>query len=73
MLLHIDGSKHGWFQNSQRYDLIVILDGCHELDLLGAVGGRGIDTQGHGRAARGQRDQGLILRAVTAIVEAISF
>src|SRR3954466_15305799 len=26
MLLHIDGSKHGWFQNSQRYDLIVILD-----------------------------------------------
>src|SRR3954453_11787347 len=26
MLLHIDGSQHGWFQNSQRYDLIVILD-----------------------------------------------
>src|SRR5213082_1137856 len=26
MLLHIDGSKHQWFQNSQRYDLIVILD-----------------------------------------------
>src|SRR5436305_8189619 len=26
MLLHIDGSKHCWFQNSQRYDLIVILD-----------------------------------------------
>jgi transposase len=26
MLLHIDGSKHCWFQNSRRYDLIVILD-----------------------------------------------
>lgn len=26
MLLHIDGSKHCWFQNGQRYDLIVILD-----------------------------------------------
>src|SRR3982750_565279 len=26
MLLHIDGSQHGWFQNGQRYDLIVILD-----------------------------------------------
>src|SRR3954469_3793759 len=26
MLLHIDGSKHCWFQNSKRYDLIVILD-----------------------------------------------
>jgi hypothetical protein len=26
MLLHIDGSNHCWFQNSQRYDLIVILD-----------------------------------------------
>src|SRR5689334_7340805 len=26
MLLHIDGSKHCWFQNSQRYDLIIILD-----------------------------------------------
>ena len=23
MLLHIDGSQHGWFQNSQRYDLMV--------------------------------------------------
>jgi transposase len=26
MLLHIDGSKHCWLQNGQRYDLIVILD-----------------------------------------------
>jgi hypothetical protein len=26
MLLHIDGSKHCWFQNGQRHDLIVILD-----------------------------------------------
>ena len=26
MLLHIDGSKHCWLQDGQRYDLIVILD-----------------------------------------------
>src|SRR5436309_4405912 len=26
MLLHIDGSKHCWFQNSKHYDLILILD-----------------------------------------------
>lgn len=26
MLLHIDGSKHRWFQDSRYYDLIVILD-----------------------------------------------
>jgi transposase len=26
MLLHIDGSKHRWFQNDRYYDLLVILD-----------------------------------------------
>ena len=26
MLLHIDGSKHQWFQDERYYDLIVILD-----------------------------------------------
>jgi Homeodomain-like domain len=26
MLLHIDGSRHGWFQDERWYDLIVILD-----------------------------------------------
>lgn len=26
MLLHIDGSKHGWFQDDRYYDLIVVLD-----------------------------------------------
>jgi len=26
MLLHIDGSKHRWFQDDQYYDLLVILD-----------------------------------------------
>jgi hypothetical protein len=26
MLLHIDGSRHRWFQDERRYDLIVILD-----------------------------------------------
>ncbi len=26
MLLHIDGSKHCWFEGGRRYDFIVILD-----------------------------------------------
>ena len=26
MLLHIDGSRHRWFQDDRYYDLIVILD-----------------------------------------------
>jgi hypothetical protein len=26
MLLHIDGSKHRWFQDDRYYDLVVILD-----------------------------------------------
>jgi len=26
MMLHIDGSKHRWFQDDRYYDLIVILD-----------------------------------------------
>jgi hypothetical protein len=26
MLLHIDGSKHRWFQDDRYYDLLVILD-----------------------------------------------
>lgn len=26
MLLHIDGSKHRWFQDDRYYELIVILD-----------------------------------------------
>jgi hypothetical protein len=26
MLLHIDGSRHRWFQDERWYDLIVILD-----------------------------------------------
>jgi hypothetical protein len=26
MLLHLDGSKHRWFQDDRYYDLIVILD-----------------------------------------------
>jgi transposase len=28
LLLHIDGSKHRWFQDDRYYDLIVILDDC---------------------------------------------
>src|SRR5947199_6126572 len=64
MLLHIDGSKHGWFQNSQRYDLIVILDDATSEIYYAQLVGRGIDPDRHGRAARGHRNQRLILCAV---------
>ncbi len=30
MLLHIDGSKHCWFEGGRRYDLIVILDDAND-------------------------------------------
>ena len=30
MLLHIDGSRHRWFQDERWYDLIVILDDAHQ-------------------------------------------
>ena len=26
MMLHIDGSKHRWFQDDRYYDLIVVMD-----------------------------------------------
>ena len=62
MLLHIDGSKHQWFGDERWHDLIVILDGRHQRDLLRAVGGRGIDTHGDGWAAGSDRSQGSVLR-----------
>lgn len=34
MLVHIDGSQHRWFQDERWYDLLVILDGCYQRDLL---------------------------------------
>src|SRR5881628_3484563 len=64
MLLHIDGSRHRWFQDERWYDLIVILDGRHQRDLLRAVGGGRIDGNGDGSAARGGRAPGAILRFV---------
>jgi hypothetical protein len=26
MMLHIDGSEHGWFEDERYYELIVVLD-----------------------------------------------
>ena len=34
MLLHIDGSRHQWFQDERWYDLIVILDDTACLAML---------------------------------------
>ena len=63
MLLHIDGSKHRWFNDDRWYDLIVILDD-DQRDLLRAVGRRRIDTDGDGRVARSDRKQWGVLRAL---------
>ncbi|MBV9267484.1 MAG: hypothetical protein JO061_15030 [Acidobacteriaceae bacterium] len=64
MLLHIDGSKHRWLNDDRWYDLIVILDGCYERDLLCAVGGRRVDSDGDDRVAGGDREEGFVLCVV---------
>ena len=64
MLLHIDGSKHCWFQNSQRYDLIVILDDATSEIYSCAVSGRGIHSDSDGGVARSDRNKRFILRAI---------
>jgi transposase len=64
MLLHIDGSRHQWFQDERWYDLIVILDDASSETLLCPAGGRGIDGDGDGGTAGSDRAQRLVLRAV---------
>src|SRR5438445_13197653 len=64
MLLHIDGSRHRWFQDERGYDLIVILDDASSEDLLRAVSGRGIDADRDGRAEGSNRTQRRVLRPV---------
>jgi transposase len=63
MLLHIDGSRHQWFQDERWYDLIVILDDASEIYYAQLVG-RGIDGDGNGGAAGSHRAPGRVLRAV---------
>ena len=72
MLLHIDGSKHRWFQDDRYYDLIVILDDATSRDLLRPVGGRGIDAHGDGGVARGDRAGRPVLCALQRPRAAIS-
>jgi transposase len=62
MLLHIDGSKHQWFQDERWYDLIVILD-----DATGEIYYAQLveeESNGDGGTARSDRKQGPVLRAV---------
>ncbi len=65
MLLHIDGSKHRWLNDDRWYDLIVILDDANE-DLLCAVGGGRIDSDGDGGIAGGDRSPGACSAPCTA-------
>jgi hypothetical protein len=51
MLLHIDGSRHQWFQDERWYDLIVILDDATS-EIYYAQLVEGVDVDGDGRAAR---------------------
>ena len=64
MLLHIDGSRHQWFQDERWYDLIVILDDATQRDLLRPAGGGGIDGDGDGGIEGSDRAQRRVLRAV---------
>jgi len=56
MLLHIDGTKHCWFQNGQGYDLVGILDDAANEIYYARLGKRGILADSDGRVARGHRD-----------------
>jgi transposase len=64
MLLHIDGSKHQWFSDERVARPDCDFGRCHQRDLLCAASGRGIHAYGDGRTARGDRSQGLVLRAL---------
>ena len=63
MLLHIDGSRHQWFQDERWYDLIVILDDASS-EIYCATGGGGIHGDGDGGIARSDRAKGRVLRLI---------
>ena len=71
MLLHIDGSRHQWFQDERWYDLIVILDDATS-DEARTTGGGGIDGDGDGGIEGSDRAQRRVLVRCTAIGGAIS-
>src|SRR6266536_5891858 len=54
MLLHIDGSRHRWFQDERWYDLLVILDDATS-EIYYAAGGRRIHADGDGGAEGSDR------------------
>src|SRR5207248_5726545 len=64
MLLHIDGSRHRWFQDERWYDPDCHSGRCQQRDLLRAVSGRGIDADRDGRIEGSNRAQRRILRPV---------
>jgi transposase len=64
MLLHIDGSKHGWLNDGHWYDLIVILDDANSEIYLCAVGGRRIHAHGDDCLAPGDRETRVVLCSV---------
>ncbi len=63
MLLHIDGSRHRWFQDERWYDLLVILDDATS-EIYYAQRGRGIDADRDGSAEGSGRAQRPVLRLV---------
>jgi len=46
MLLHIDGSRHHWFQDDRCYDLLVILDDATSRIYYAQLVEGGIDDDG---------------------------
>jgi len=55
MLLHIDGSRHPWFQDERWYDLIVILDDATSEIYYAQWVNDGIDSHGYGCGTGGDR------------------
>ena len=64
MLLHIDGSRHRWFQDERWYDLIVILDDATSEIYYAQLVEEESTLTVHGGAAGGGRAQGTVLRLV---------
>jgi hypothetical protein len=64
MLLHIDGSRHRWFQDGRWYDLIVILDDATSQIYYAQLVQEESTRTVMGGVAGGDRNPGAILRVV---------
>ena len=64
MLVHLDGSRHRWFQDDRWYDLLVVLDDATTRGLLRPTGRGRIDAHRAGGPARNRPAPGNLLRTL---------